>query len=90
MSGCSERQSTVVAVEELHSDLALELLELSGQRRLGDMERLGGAAHRAEFGDRAEGREQAQVHVAIVCHYGMKSGAKWHWTTCDARATMGE
>lgn len=54
------------AVEELGPEFALEGGDLSAQRRLGEMQVLGGAGEVAEAGDLDEPAELLEVHVFTV------------------------
>jgi hypothetical protein len=51
------------AVQERHAELGLEPPDLLRERRLGDVQALGGAAEVALLGDRDERAEMPELHV---------------------------
>jgi hypothetical protein len=53
----------VFAFEELEAEVALELPDLLGERRLGNVQALGGASEVELFGDGHEVAQIAQVRV---------------------------
>jgi len=59
LPGSGQHEPAPVAPEEGEVELALELLELAGERRLGDVELIGSSAHRASGDDGGERGEQA-------------------------------
>jgi len=54
----------VVAVEQAHVEHELELAHRRAERRLRQVQALGGLAKAAEFGDRAECLQLAKRHIS--------------------------
>ena len=68
LAGLGRRDPAARALEQLGAELGLEPADLVRERRLGDVQLLGGAGEVAVSGDRLGVDELAQLHRLIVIH----------------------
>ncbi len=61
-AGRREPHAALVAIEQHHTELCLELLDMLGQRRLGDAQALGSAAKVQFLGQGQEHPQVSQFH----------------------------
>ena len=77
-------------LDQFHAELGLELLELDGQRRLGDEARLGGTTEVAVIGDRHQVLQVAEVHDGTVAISAPSDGAgaevRMRWSKAPSAA----
>lgn len=67
VAGVGEGDAAGVAFEERFAQISLELLDLSGEGRLGEVEALGGSVEVFLFGEDAKGAEESEFHKNREC-----------------------
>src|SRR5687767_15844902 len=89
LTGRRQRHAVAMTEKECHAELALQLVDVAGERRLRDVQPLGGLRDAQRICDRNERADVSEVHGrGVYTESVFLHGQTWYWTEFGRRRSV--